>query len=50
MQVGTTVGANDDAALVVINRMAPITVSFAIPERLRALDRANGRASVGAMT
>jgi len=36
MQVGTTVGANDDAALVVINRMAPINVSFAIPERLLA--------------
>lgn len=34
LQLGNTVTANDEQALVTINRMAPINVSFAVPERL----------------
>jgi len=36
LQLGSTVQANDSGALVTINRMAPIRVSFAVPERLLA--------------
>ncbi len=34
LKLGSTVSANDTRALVTINRMAPINVSFAVPERL----------------
>ena len=36
LKLGSTVSANDARALVTINRMAPINVSFAVPERLLA--------------
>lgn len=36
LQIGNTVAANDSEPLVVINRLAPIHVNFAIPERLLA--------------
>jgi multidrug efflux system membrane fusion protein len=45
LPVGNNVAANDDSALVIINQVAPIYVSFAVPERYLHAIRSAGTKS-----